>query len=100
MPSLPFLPLPIGVGVKRPRLDGFDPFEPEDALRTFGKVRSNLSAVEASSALALLRDYVIDLATDRVAVYDVETTELIDRCVRVRGLVCRGSSKLASKLKV
>ena len=74
------------IGQKRTR-DGsfakpFNPFEdPDTALRTFGEVRGNLSAVEVTSALALLRDFVIDLATDHVAVYDIETTELIDRSV-------------------
>ena len=72
------------IGQKRRRdsssADPFDPVgDPDTALRTFGEVRSNLSAVEVTSALALLRDFVIDLATDRVAVFDIETTELIDR---------------------
>ena len=57
------------IGQKRTRDDsfaGFNPIEnPDESLRTFGSVRSNLSTVEVTSALALLRDYVIDLATDR-----------------------------------
>lgn len=73
------------VGQKRGRNDplvSFHPIEdPDNALRTFGEVRGSLSAVEATSALAVLADYVVDLATDRVAVFDIETTELIDRSV-------------------
>ena len=50
---------------------GFNPVENPDESPAFGSVR-NLSDVEVTSALAL-RDFVIDLATDRVAVYDIET---------------------------
>ena len=77
----------IGAGQKR-LLDGSDAFvpfhpteDPEEALRTFGEVRGILSAVQVASALTVLREYVVDLATDRVAVFDIETTELVDRAV-------------------
>lgn len=74
------------IGQKRGRDDSFaDPFnpteDPEKALQTFGEVRGTLSTVEVASALALLRDFVVDLATDCVAVFDIETTELVDRSV-------------------
>ena len=73
------------IGQKRGRdgsFAGFNPAEdPDTALRTFGEVRSNLSAVEVTSALAVLADFVVDLAADHVAVFDIETTELVDRSV-------------------
>ena len=82
MPPLPFLPLSTGVGVKRPRLDGFDPAEdPEKALRTFGSVREELSAVQLESALNVLADFLRDMAADKTIIYDIETTELVSRAV-------------------
>ena len=74
------------IGQKRGR-DGsfakpFNPVEdPDTALRTFGEVRGTLSTVEVTSALAVLADFVVDLAADRVAVFDIETTELVDHSV-------------------
>ena len=98
MHFLPLLPLPVGVvGQKRPFADPDDsdnsesddssaaPFnpaeDPEEALRTFGSVREELSAVQLESALNVLADFLRDMAAGKTVIYDIETTELISRAV-------------------
>ena len=87
------------IGQKRGR-DGsfakpFNPVEdPDTALRTFGEVRGTLSTVEVTSALAVLADFVVDLAADRVAVFDIETTELVDHSVPLADMTISCASVL------
>ena len=84
MPFLPLLPLPVGgvAGEKRVRLADFNPAEDvEAALQQFGSVRDDLSPVERQSALALFTEFLSDIVAGKTAIFDVETTELIDRAV-------------------
>ena len=88
---LPLLPLPVGaVGGKRPRLDDFNPVEdPEDALQQYGSVRDELGPTERMSAITLFTDFLSDVAADKTVIYDIETTELVDRAPSSWSLLSR-----------
>ena len=76
------------------------PQMPANVARTFGSVRDELSADQLGSALTVLADFLRDMAAGKTVIYDIETTELVNRAVPLERMSISCATVLVVDLSV
>ena len=69
-------------------------------IAAFGSVRDELSAVQFESALTVLADFLRDMAAGKTVIYDIETTELVNRAVPLERMSISCATVLVVDLSV